>query len=700
MTPPATGAELLPPPIERRPASDTGAPGPLWTEWLLTNGLGGFAMGSVLGTPTRRYHGLLIAAARPPVERVVALSAVHETIVLDPGGMGERRVYLTPFHFADAGKRAIWSPDVVGFERGSGCVWSYRIDAGGGQTLRVRKRVQLIHGRQAVVVRYEVEGAACRIALRPLVALRGFHDLIETGTFDKRFELGEHERGMDGGAGGLRLSLSCEGARLDPTQERWRGFEYAWEIRRGLEAVEDLLVPGLVRAACDGRSATRVELQASVDGGGPASIEEDREARKSRSRRLVAGSLAGAGIEGDDARARPIARLTVAGDEFVVRRNGGVSVIAGYPWFADWGRDAMICLPGLFLAPGRLDEALGTLRTFAKARRNGLIPNRFDDHDAPAHYNTVDASLWFVHAAREYLDAGGDREAFVRELRPACVEIVEAYLSGTGFKIGVDPADGLVFAGDETTQLTWMDAQRAGVTFTPRHGKACEINALWHNALRTLAPTLAGDEPDLAARYAAMAERVAASYRRAFLGGPGGGLIDHLAPTGGGGWTPRGGIRPNQLFAVSLPHSPLTPEERRRVVDVVGRELVTPLGVRTLSRAGDEHGAASYRGRYEGTLFERDAAYHNGTAWAWLLPVYAEAVARAGEFSAKACAEARGVLAPLVAWLERGWAPGQLPEIFDGDDEAGRPQRPDGCPAQAWSVAETLRVWTMASRGA
>ncbi len=699
MTPAATSAELLPPPIGRRPAHDAGAPGPLWTEWSLTNGLGGYAMGTVLGTPTRRYHGLLVAAARPPVERYVALCAVHETIVLGVDAGGGRRIHLTPFHFEDAGERAIWSPHLAAFERGLGwCRWVYRVDAGGGRTLGVRKHVHLFRDRQAVSVRYELAGAACRIELRPLVAMRGFHSLPARGAFGGRFEVRQRDEGILVGSRDQELELTNVGGTMTACDERWRGFAYAWEERRGLESSEDLLAPAVVHGSCDGAVAAHVELFAEADGGPPLSVEQDAAARTQRAQRLIGRTLGLAGIEpGDPEAARPVARLALAGDEFIVERAGGVSVIAGYPWFADWGRDSMISLPGLLLVTGRLGEAMDVLRTFARARRNGLIPNRFDDHDAPAHYNTVDAPLWFVHAAREYLDAGGDAEAYHAELVPACVEIVEAFLAGTDLGIGVDD-DGLVFAGDASTQLTWMDAQRDGVTFTPRHGKACEINALWFNALRSLAPTIWETDPERAARYEAHADRAGAAFRAAFVR-PDAGLIDHFTPHEGG-WAARGGVRPNQVFAASLPHSPLDDAAKRRVVDEVRRELLTPYGLRTLSRAGasggDGESDAPYRGRYEGSLFERDAAYHNGTAWPWLLGPYAEAVMRVGAFSPESRGEARRVLSPLVRWAEDGWSPGQLPEIFDGDGDVRMPQRPDGCPAQAWSVAESLRVWVMA----
>jgi 4-alpha-glucanotransferase len=376
----------------------------------------------------------------------------------------------------------------------------------------------------------------------------------------------------------------------------------------------------------------------------------------------------------------------------VVRRGvraEGVSVIAGYPWFSDWGRDAMISLPGLLLATERFDEALGVLQTFARAQRRGLIPNRFDDYGGENHYNTVDGSLWFVHACAAYLRASGDREGF-DSLVPACLRVILAYEQGTDYDIAMDPADGLIRAGNEHTQLTWMDAQRGGITFTPRHGKAVEINALWFNALTLLAEAL--PDHDACARLSTLAERAGASFVRAFVN-PGSGLLDCLTPTDEG-WEADTSVRPNQIFAASLPHSPLSLEQRREVVRVVRERLLTPVGLRTLDPSDP-----AYRGRYEGDLMARDAAYHNGTVWPWLLGAYAEAVMRADGFSERSRAEAGDALRPLIAWLESGWSPAQLPEIFDGDETPDAPREPDGCPAQAWSVAETLRVWVMSLAG-
>ncbi len=388
-----------------------------------------------------------------------------------------------------------------------------------------------------------------------------------------------------------------------------------------------------------------------------------------------------------------MAALTVAADQFVVVRDlpelgRRASVIAGYPWFGDWGRDSMIALPGLLLATGRHAEALGTLTAFATLRRDGLVPNCFDDATGEAKFNTADASLWFVQAACDYVEASKDTAAFRTTLLPACLDILRAYRDGTDFDIRMDPTDGLMVAGNPGTQITWMDAARDGVVFTPRHGKAVEINALWVSGLRRVIGRL---DANAAKAWSAIADQAAASFDRLFWDPARACLFDRLerreGPAGEVTWQGADELRPNQVYAVSLPHSPLSQERQRAVLRAVKEHLLTPVGLRSLAP-----GAPGYRARYEGTLFERDAAYHNGTVWPYLLGAYASAVVRVGEGSPAARAEARAALMPLIESLSRPSAAGvagSLAEVFDADE----PRRPQGCPAQAWSVAEVLRAF-------
>ncbi len=371
--------------------------------------------------------------------------------------------------------------------------------------------------------------------------------------------------------------------------------------------------------------------------------------------------------------------LVLAADQFVVRRPtaadpNGQSIIAGYPWFSDWGRDTMIALPGLTLATGRPEVAASILRTYAQFVDQGMLPNRFPDAGETPEYNTVDATLWYFVALHEVVTATGD-VALARELFPVLADIIDWHIRGTRYNIHMDEADALLYAGEEGVQLTWMDAKVDDWVVTPRAGKAVEINALWYNALCIMA-SLAEQLGEEAGRYAALAERVAAGFER-FWNAPLGYCYDVLdAPAG-----PDGSLRPNQLLAVSLPHSPLSAERQRSIVDTCARHLLTPHGLRSLSP--DDK---AYIGRYAGDRRKRDGAYHQGTVWGWLIGPFVLAHRRVyGDVAA-----ARSYLLPLLQHLNDHGV-GSISEIFEGD----APFAPRGCTAQAWSVAEVLRAWRM-----
>lgn len=648
------------------------APSPdgLGTEWLFPNGLGGFAMGTALGTPTRRYHGLLIAALSPPVERVNLVTQVVERLVLAEG----RELWLTPLHFHDA-PRPRSCELLTRFEKGPNwCQWIWSLPVGG----QLHKRLELARACNAARLFYHIvsPSQAGTLELIPLLSLRDFHAL------SRRSLHAFHTRAADGN---LVVSTRDAGVRIEHEglerigqAELWRQFFFEREADRGQDCLEDLCAPARYRitfaAGCESTCALRFQAQAEPSVA-PAAFDPPA---------VVGLERALAGVEPDDGQARlAIMRLTEAAGSFVVARSGqsgtGVTILAGYPWFADWGRDTMISLPGLLLCTGRYDQALSTLELFGRHIRRGLIPNRFDDYAQGAHYNTVDASLWFLHAATEYRLVTGDAEGFARLVGP-CLEIVEAYRDGTDYEIHLDD-DGLVCAGTPETQLTWMDAQRDGVTFTPRFGKCVEINALWHHGLRRLAALVGPHAPASPDRLDRLAERCADSFARFVC--PPGGLYDRLEPTADG-WEPVAEIRPNQIFAASLAASPLDREHRAEVVATVRRHLLTPFGLRTLAP-----GQPGYRGRYAGNLFERDAAYHNGTVWPWLMGPYIEAAWRL-DSSRSARRQLRAWLVPLTERMQTTCL-GQVSEICQGDP----PHEPDGCPAQAWSVAELLRAWIM-----
>jgi glycogen debranching enzyme len=609
----------------------------LATEWLLANGRGGFAMGSALGVNTRRYHGLLVAASPTPPRRLLALHSVIEQVEID-----DATVDLATHHFGDPprlhppGFRHLRSV-LVDAERN--CVtWGSCIG-----DVEVSRTLFVHEGVNAVTVEYVVHAPVkpVRLRLRPLTPMRDMHALD-----DERVTPAPDVAVVHGDPvvrrHGQGLRLACPDATWADEPEWWRGFRYVEDVARGQSWCEDVWSPGTFTVDVPPGARITVRLRAALtdDVGAPA---------------------------GDTP---PPAPLHAAARAFVVERpddaEPGTTIIAGYPWFADWGRDAMISLPGLLLSTGRHAAARSVLERFRRLIRHGLLPNcTLDDTPEPL-YNTVDAGLWFAHAVHRYARVTGDAD--MNELIGGVRAIVSACRAGTRYGIRV-AADGLLAAGDGTEPVTWMDAQRGGVTFTPRDGCAVEVNALWHNALCCLADLVGpgADADDLRGE----AERSARAFRAAFWWPERGCLRDVAGEDR---------VRPNQIFAVSLPFSPLADAEQSAVVDVVRDRLLTPFGLRTLDP--DDPG---YRGRYEGDLMERDAAYHNGTVWPWLIGPYCDALLRvSGE---DAIPEVRAAIEPLLAEMDRGCV-GQLAEVYDGDE----PHRASGCPAQAWSVAEVLRI--------
>jgi glycogen debranching enzyme len=642
-------------------------------EWLLTNGIGGFAMGTALGAPRRKYHTWLNAPATPPVDRVATVNGASETLVVagerfDLGG------WLTgePDE-ASLGRLAEGS---VSFTRTpTEVVW--RFVRGG---VRVTKRLRLGWRRNCCAVRYELEtggdvNGGIRLEVRPLVSVRDMHDVIGTGALG-RLRIRETARGFEASAGDHTVRVSCVGGSSTGGAEDVGPLAYDLETSRGQPDRERLARVGTFTS----RPGEAMTLAVALAPQEPDHHLFDADPRGDHLRGVVQGMRAlGPGLE-------RLAPLAAAADDFLVRREVDgrplVSVLAGYPWFADWGRDTMISLPGLMLSTGRFEDARGCLETFARHVSEGMIPNRFDDYGGPPHYNTVDASLWFLHAATEYRAVTGDASGFDRLLAPACVEIIEGYRRGTRYGIRMDPEDGLIAAGDETTQLTWMDAKREGVVFTPRHGKAVEIQALWRHGLVRVAEALADRDAARSGEYRALGDRVRATFLERFDDPETGGLHDCLQPNASGEWAPTGELRPNQIFAASLERSGLDDARRAAVVRVVRERLLTPVGLRTLAP-----GSARYRPRFEGDMMSRDAAYHNGTVWPWPIGAYCEAALRAGGWSDEARAHAAGCLVTLLEHMGSACL-GQIAEVYDADE----PRRQEGCTAQAWSVAEVLRV--------
>ena len=630
-------------------------------EWLETNGKGGFAMGTVAGANTRRYHGLLVASLRPPVERHVLLSRLEETV--EPGIELASNVYPGAIH--PSGYR-----NLIEFRLDPFPTWVF--DIGGGA--RIEKSLFLVQGEDTAVVLYRAT-RPCRIAIAPFVAFRDYHSLVHSNpSLD-----GSVRADRTGGAltvclrpyaglPELRLHVS-PAARFVADGTWYFAHQYEAERDRGLDFVEDLWRTGTFTIEIAPGQAAFVVASLSdrpVDAAAVATLEAEE-----RARRLPAG-------------ADPFtARLSQAASQYVVRRqDGSPTVIAGYPWFTDWGRDTMIALPGLLLSQGRFDEARDVIRSFLAHRDRGLLPNRFADRGEAPEYNTVDATLWLFQAAFAYVAATAD-DAFVREILPAFEEILRFHLEGTRHGIRVDPVDRLLAAGEPGAQLTWMDAKVGDHVVTPRHGKPVEINALWYNALRIAALWARDTGNDAAAAsYAREADAVERAFARAFWNPERGCLYDVV----GGPLGDDAAIRPNQLFALSLPFPLLDSTQRRAIVGVVEKELVTPYGLRTLAR-----GEREYVAHFRGGPWERDSAYHQGTVWPWLIGPYIRAYLSAFGSTRENVDHCRRLLEPLERHLVSEACLGQISEVFDAEE----PFRPGGCPAQAWSVAELLRLVTV-----
>ncbi len=628
-------------------------------EWLDANGLGGYASGTVSGAGTRGYHGLLVAAVGPAGARLMTVTGCDEWLVDDPPA------YLSSHQYPGAVAPDGWR-QLTAFEAAPLPRWTYAAGA-----RRVERRLFMVAGQNTTVVRYRlVDGPPGRLAVRPFFVFRDHHG--------RRHEDASWHvvASWDGDAircapsdGGTMMWVHAPGASYRDEPYWYHQFQYAIERERGLDDEEDAYAPFVLEFALEpGRDVDLVYTTESV---APAAADELE--RRETARRAALASA----IPDGDAVGR---RLAVAADAYLVRRRGGgPTVIAGYPWFTDWGRDTMIGLSGLALVTGRVEEAGRILSTFAAYRRDGLIPNRFPDTGIEPEYNTVDASLWFAIAVRRFLAAGGSPALVDGPLTGALADIVEAYEIGTSYNIREDD-DGLVTAGADGVALTWMDARVGDWVVTPRRGKAVEINALWYNARRVLADLVErqGDS-ERAEELRQRAYRTRDAFRERFVDAATGAVADVIAADGGRDMS----CRPNQLFAVALPYPLLPPDQARAVLDVVTRELLTPMGLRSLAP-----GDPAYRPRYEGDVKARDSAYHQGTVWPWLIGAYADAEWYVNGRTPETRRRVRDALSGLVAHLDAGCI-GQVAEIADGD----APYQARGCCAQAWSVAELLRVW-------
>jgi predicted glycogen debranching enzyme len=648
--------------FERETWSDLEAA--LRREWLETNGLGGFASSTIVGLNTRRYHGLLVAATKPPAGRLVLLSKLEETLWIDG-----RRFDLSANRY----------PGVI-HPQGFHYLKQFRLDPFPVFTYEVEdiemeKSVFMIHGENSAVIHYEVRKNTrpevpknLRLEIRPLIAFRDYH-----GTTHENDAINSAVQERSGLATVTpyqrlpSLHLAHNAIELRKTGDWYRNFEYDAERERGLDFSEDLFNPFVL--SFDLRLRRQASIIASTEQRDVTHAVEYRRAEITRRRKALVASP----IEDSFAHS-----LAAASDQYLVSRGDEKTVIAGYHWFGDWGRDTMIALPGLTLLTGRYDVARSILRTFAKHVDQGMLPNRFPDAGETPEYNTVDAALWFFEAARAYLAYTSDLEFVRDELYPVFADIISWHARGTRYGIKAD-SSGLLASGELGVQLTWMDAKVGDWVVTPRRGKPVEIQALWYNAL-CIMEDLASRFGDEAARkrYRHLAAVAQWSFNRLFWNEKLGCLYDVV-----NGGPPDPSIRPNQIFAVSLPHSMLPRDRSRSVVEKVEEHLLTPFGLRTLAPSDPQ-----YRGHYTGGPKERDGAYHQGTIWSWLLGPFITAYIKVNGGSEEARRRAQAWLSPLESHLAEAGL-GHVSEIFEGDT----PHRPCGCIAQAWSVAEILRVY-------
>ncbi|MDA8093375.1 MAG: glycogen debranching enzyme N-terminal domain-containing protein [Betaproteobacteria bacterium] len=642
-------------------------------EWWLANGLGGFAAGTVAGTLTRRYHGLLLAPLKPPLGRNLLFVKADATLI-----MGETRYPL----YTNRWRSGALDP------RGHLHLESFRLD---GRTpvfryaisdVRLEARIWMEHGANTTYVAWQLlsphpEAEGPRLAMRLLVDARDYHAQTRAGGFDAVIEQqGSELRIHLPGDVVLRFRTRCGRFTVDKT---WvERFDLTAERGRGLPDEDNHLCVGEVNLPL--YSGEYVGFLASLeDDPSPYLTEALRRRHLHDVGLLRQAKLLSASLEN----APPwIEQLVLAADSFLIQRpisggKSGSSVIAGYPWFGDWGRDTFIALPGLVLVSHRHHEAREILQSWAEFIDHGLLPNYFPESGRPPEYNAADAALWYLEAWRAYIEANHDLPTLAAHY-PKLVGIIRAYEEGTRLGLAMDPGDGLLRAGGNDTQATWMDARVAGRAVTPRAGKPVEINALWFNALKSLAEFagLLGEDPT---PFAAMAVHARKGFQR-FIRPDGMGLYDVLdGPQGHDD-----SLRPNQILAVSLVHSPLDPHDQFRVVDIVGTRLLVSYGLRTLDPAHPR-----YHARYDGDPAARDAAYHQGPAWAWLLGHYALATFRATDDPDYA----QSLLAPIGDHLADAGL-GTVSELFDGDP----PHTPRGAPAQAWSVACTLMAWSVLER--
>jgi predicted glycogen debranching enzyme len=638
-------------------------------EWLESDGQGGYASSTLENCHTRRYHGLMVVNLPAPEGRYLLLSKLEDSLLVE----GEE-YFFTSHRY----------PGVL-FPPGPSLLREFILDIYTRFTYQagefsLQKSVLLVRDKGILLIRYDLDRTPKKglLRLKPFLAYRGYHSLARANPY-----LRSHTEAIANGfsiepyAGMPPLFIRTSApSHFTPSPHWYKRFVYTEERERGFDWEEDLFLPGIMEVPVGKDGTVILAVSCAPPEDDPVALWETEIVR--RREELSDDEKLADGFAGED-RDLFLALLRAGRQFLITTPSGRPAIIAGYPWFGSWGRDALISLPGLAFCTGRIEEGIEILTEIGRHAREGLLPNFFSADGAPEAYNTVDSSLLYFRAVQELLRVTDDIGLIRNGFWPVMKRIINRFLTGTRFGIGVD-ARGLLHAGEEGKALTWMDAVVGGRPVTPRYGYAVEINALWYNAL-AFATDLARRFDDREGSFADRLPPLRKAFRETFWIPEKGclgdvfhyGILDHA-------------IRPNQLFAVSLPFSPLDPVEQASVVRTVREQLLTPCGLRTLSPADP-----AYRGRYRGSGAERDAAYHQGTVWPWLLGAFGEAALRVAEDLEK---EKEFLKRQLRSFLQnhlREAGIGSVSEVFDGDP----PHRPGGCIAQAWSVAELIRLYLL-----
>ncbi|ACL69617.1 amylo-alpha-1,6-glucosidase [Halothermothrix orenii] len=639
-------------------------------EWLVTNGLGSFASSTESGANTRRYHGLLIASFNPPVERRLMVSKVDDTLVID-----NTRVNLASNlknkELEDSGYKFLLS---FRYKPYPVYVYSYK-------SFLIKKSIFMVPGKNITVVHYHILDGdfPALLELTPVLNSRDFHGETilsrpeqDQKTRGKSYKINSYDKNFKSISFDLNnypLYMLWDKGYFKIKESFYKNMYYPFEAYRGLGDREDHYLPG--KLIVDLEETCQFTIVFSTERVEKINYKKWKNQYMDKQQSLLQNY--------PKKRNTFIDQLIKSADHFIAyrRSTGKKTILAGFPWFTDWGRDTMISLPGLTLATGRYKEAREILTTFALNIKRGLLPNVFDDYSGEAaQYNTVDAALWFFYAIYKYYKYTRDKD-FIKKIIPGLKEIIEYHIQGTDYDIKVDNEDGLLCAGNPSTQLTWMDVKVEDWVVTPRHGKAVEINALWYNALKiyNYLSSILNREPE----FMDIIDKIEVNYEKKFWYNKGKYLYDVID-----GNRKDKSLRPNQIFSVSLPFSLLPDNKEKMVVKKVMEELYVPLGLRSLNPSHSE-----YKGKYSGKRLERDGAYHQGTVWGWLIGPFFEAYLKVNKFSPQAKKNVQEMMKPFYDHIKE-YGLGSISEIFDGN----YPHIPRGCFAQAWSVAEILRIYT------